>query len=62
MPILRQMQEPSFACLRYLLPCEQHTQLFLSSLQGHSAVFWDGEKDNRCVSVGVCVGGQAVGR
>ncbi|KAM9461021.1 leucine-rich repeat serine/threonine-protein kinase 1 [Clarias gariepinus] len=51
MPILRQMQEPSFACLRYLLPCEQHNQLFLSSLQGYNAVFWDGEKDTRNYTV-----------
>ncbi|KAF4083035.1 hypothetical protein AMELA_G00135350 [Ameiurus melas] len=51
MPILRQMQQPSFACLRYLLPCEQHSQLFLSSLQGYSAIFWDGEKDNRNYTV-----------
>ncbi|KAK3561718.1 hypothetical protein QTP86_012606 [Hemibagrus guttatus] len=51
LPILRQMQEPSFTCLRYLLPCEQHSQLFLSSLQGYSAVFWDGEKDNRNYTV-----------
>ncbi|TSK53838.1 Leucine-rich repeat serine/threonine-protein kinase 1 [Bagarius yarrelli] len=51
MPILRQMQGPSFACLSYLLPCEQHSQLFLSSLQGHSAVFWDGDKDSRNYTV-----------
>ncbi|XP_064192700.1 leucine-rich repeat serine/threonine-protein kinase 1 isoform X1 [Anguilla rostrata] len=51
MPLLRQMQDPSFPCFRYLLPCERHSQLFLSSQQGHSAVFWDGDKDNRNYSV-----------
>ncbi|XP_059362036.1 leucine-rich repeat serine/threonine-protein kinase 1-like isoform X3 [Carassius carassius] len=50
-PLMRQMQDPSFACLRYLLPCEEHSQLFLSPLQGHSAVFWDGDKDNRNYTV-----------
>uniref|UniRef100_A0AAY4E7H3 non-specific serine/threonine protein kinase n=1 Tax=Denticeps clupeoides TaxID=299321 RepID=A0AAY4E7H3_9TELE len=51
MLLLRQMQEPSFPCLRYLLPCERQTQLFLSTAQGHSAVFWDGEKDDRNYTV-----------
>ncbi|XP_026071877.1 leucine-rich repeat serine/threonine-protein kinase 1-like isoform X3 [Carassius auratus] len=50
-PLMRQMQDPSFACLRYLLPCEEHSQLFLSPLQGHSAVFWDGDKDDRNYTV-----------
>ncbi|XP_028981151.1 leucine-rich repeat serine/threonine-protein kinase 1 isoform X2 [Esox lucius] len=48
---VRQMQEPSFPCLRYLLSCDTHSQLFLSHLQGHSAVFWDGDKDDRNYSV-----------
>lgn len=48
---VRQMQEPSFPCLRYLLSCDSHSQLFLSQLQGHSAVFWDGDKDDRNYSV-----------
>ncbi|XP_056135379.1 leucine-rich repeat serine/threonine-protein kinase 1 [Lampris incognitus] len=48
---VRQMQEPSFPCLRYLLPCDTHSQLFLSHLQGYSAIFWDGEKDSRNYSV-----------
>ncbi|XP_067105188.1 leucine-rich repeat serine/threonine-protein kinase 1 isoform X1 [Osmerus mordax] len=48
---VRQMQQPSFPCLRYLLSCDTHSQLFLSHLQGHSAVFWDGDKDNRNYSV-----------
>ncbi|KAI2662978.1 Leucine-rich repeat serine/threonine-protein kinase 1 [Labeo rohita] len=48
-PLMRQMQDPSFACLRYLLPCQEHSQLFLSPLQGYNAVFWDGDKDSRCV-------------
>ncbi|XP_036399603.1 leucine-rich repeat serine/threonine-protein kinase 1 isoform X1 [Megalops cyprinoides] len=51
MPLLRQMQEPSFPCFKYLLPCERHSQLFLSSQQGHSAVFWDGDKDDRNYTV-----------
>ncbi|XP_032367721.1 leucine-rich repeat serine/threonine-protein kinase 1 isoform X2 [Etheostoma spectabile] len=51
MRCVRQMQEPSFPCLRYLLPCDSHSQLFLSQLQGHSAVFWNGDKDNRSYSV-----------
>ncbi|XP_029977672.1 leucine-rich repeat serine/threonine-protein kinase 1-like isoform X3 [Sphaeramia orbicularis] len=51
MQCMRQMQEPSFPCLRYLLSCGQHSQLFLSQLQGHSAVLWDGDKDTRNYSV-----------
>uniref|UniRef100_A0A4W5NXL4 Protein kinase domain-containing protein n=1 Tax=Hucho hucho TaxID=62062 RepID=A0A4W5NXL4_9TELE len=47
MQCVRQMQEPSFPCLRYLLACDTHSQLFLSHLQEHSAVFWDGDKDDR---------------
>uniref|UniRef100_A0A8C1Z9B7 non-specific serine/threonine protein kinase n=1 Tax=Cyprinus carpio TaxID=7962 RepID=A0A8C1Z9B7_CYPCA len=50
-PLMRQMQDPSFACLRYLLPCQEHSQLFLSPLQGHNAVFWDGNKDDRNYTV-----------
>ncbi|XP_062868607.1 leucine-rich repeat serine/threonine-protein kinase 1 isoform X2 [Trichomycterus rosablanca] len=57
-PILRQMQDPSFGCLRYLLPCEQHSQLFLSPLQGDSAVFWSGDKDDRNYTVVNVVKGQ----
>ncbi|KAG7278120.1 hypothetical protein CRUP_019430 [Coryphaenoides rupestris] len=48
---VRQMQDPGFACLRYVLTCESHAQLFLSQLQGHSAIFWDGEKEHRNYSV-----------
>ncbi|XP_070704804.1 leucine-rich repeat serine/threonine-protein kinase 1 [Pempheris klunzingeri] len=51
MQCLRQMQEPSFPCLRYILSCDSHSQLFLSQLQGHSAVFWNGDKDDRNYSV-----------
>ncbi|CAK6975851.1 leucine-rich repeat serine/threonine-protein kinase 1 [Scomber scombrus] len=51
MQCVRQMQEPSFPCLRYVLSCESHSQLFLSQLQGYSAVFWDGGKDDRNYSV-----------
>ncbi|XP_063044904.1 leucine-rich repeat serine/threonine-protein kinase 1 isoform X2 [Engraulis encrasicolus] len=51
MPLLRHMQEPSFPCLRYLLPCDSHRQLFLSTQQGHSAVFWDGDKEKRNYTV-----------
>ncbi|XP_036442121.1 leucine-rich repeat serine/threonine-protein kinase 1 [Colossoma macropomum] len=51
LPLLRQMQDPTFPCLRYLLPCQQHSQLFLSPLQGCSAVFWDGDKDDRNYTV-----------
>uniref|UniRef100_A0A8C1GD81 non-specific serine/threonine protein kinase n=1 Tax=Cyprinus carpio TaxID=7962 RepID=A0A8C1GD81_CYPCA len=50
-PLMRRMQDPSFACLRYLLPCQEHSQLFLSPLQGHNAVFWDGDKDDRNYTV-----------
>ncbi|KAI7813751.1 leucine-rich repeat serine/threonine-protein kinase 1 isoform X1 [Triplophysa rosa] len=50
-PLLRHMHDPSFACLRYLLPCQEHSQLFLSPLQGHSAVFWDGDNDSRNYTV-----------
>uniref|UniRef100_A0A3B4UE03 non-specific serine/threonine protein kinase n=2 Tax=Seriola dumerili TaxID=41447 RepID=A0A3B4UE03_SERDU len=51
MQCVRQMQEPSFPCLRYVLSCDSHSQLFLSQLQGHSAVFWSGDKDGRNYSV-----------
>ncbi|XP_047437183.1 leucine-rich repeat serine/threonine-protein kinase 1 isoform X2 [Mugil cephalus] len=51
MQCVRQMQEPSFPCLRYLLSCDSHSQLFLSQLQGHSAVFWSGDKEDRNYSV-----------
>lgn len=47
MQCLRQMQEPSFPCLSYMLPCDSHSQLFLSQLQGNNAVFWSGHKDER---------------
>lgn len=49
MQCLRQMQEPSFACLRYMLSCDSHSQLFLSQLQGYSAVFWSRDKEDRFV-------------
>ncbi|XP_066557623.1 leucine-rich repeat serine/threonine-protein kinase 1 isoform X2 [Amia ocellicauda] len=49
--LLRQMQEPSFPSFKYLLPCERHSQLFLSSEQEHSAVFWDSDKDERNYTV-----------
>uniref|UniRef100_UPI0037E88571 leucine-rich repeat serine/threonine-protein kinase 1 n=1 Tax=Semicossyphus pulcher TaxID=241346 RepID=UPI0037E88571 len=48
---LRQMQEPSFPCLRFMLSCDTQAQLFLSQLQGYSAVFWSGDKDERNYSV-----------
>ncbi|XP_076586819.1 leucine-rich repeat serine/threonine-protein kinase 1 isoform X1 [Chaetodon auriga] len=51
MQCLRQMQEPSFPCLRYALSCGSHSQLFLSQLQGYSAVFWSGDKEDRNYSV-----------
>ncbi|XP_039980323.1 leucine-rich repeat serine/threonine-protein kinase 1 isoform X2 [Xiphias gladius] len=51
MQCVRQMQEPSFPCLRYVLSCDSHSQLFLSQLQGYSAVFWNGDKDDRNYSV-----------
>ncbi|XP_054590342.2 leucine-rich repeat serine/threonine-protein kinase 1 isoform X2 [Nothobranchius furzeri] len=51
MQCVRLMQEPSFACLRYLLSCDSHSQLFLSQLQGSSAVFWHGNNEDRTYSV-----------
>ncbi|KAM9765342.1 leucine-rich repeat serine/threonine-protein kinase 1 [Menidia menidia] len=48
---VREMQQPSFPCLKYMLPCDSQSQLFLSQLQGCSAVFWDGDKENRNYSV-----------
>ncbi|MEQ2291646.1 Leucine-rich repeat serine/threonine-protein kinase 1, partial [Ameca splendens] len=48
---VRQMEEPSFPCLRYLLSCDSQSQLFLSQLQGYSAVFWHGDNENRNYSV-----------
>ncbi|KAM9861302.1 leucine-rich repeat serine/threonine-protein kinase 1 [Aulostomus maculatus] len=51
MQCVRRMMEPSFACLRYMLSCGRHSQLFLSPLQGHSAVFWDGDKNHRSYTV-----------
>uniref|UniRef100_A0A3P8N5J4 non-specific serine/threonine protein kinase n=1 Tax=Astatotilapia calliptera TaxID=8154 RepID=A0A3P8N5J4_ASTCA len=49
MHCVRQMKEPSFACLRYVLPCDVNSQLFLSQLQGYSAVFWNDDKEDRFV-------------
>ncbi|XP_035769470.1 leucine-rich repeat serine/threonine-protein kinase 1 [Neolamprologus brichardi] len=49
MHCVRQMKEPSFACLRYMLPCDVNAQLFLSQLQGYSAVFWNEDKEDRFV-------------
>ncbi|KAI3377257.1 hypothetical protein L3Q82_009162 [Scortum barcoo] len=51
MHCVRQMQDPSFPCLRYVVSCDSHSQLFLSQLQGYSAVFWNGDKDARNYSV-----------
>ncbi|XP_015198818.2 leucine-rich repeat serine/threonine-protein kinase 1 isoform X2 [Lepisosteus oculatus] len=51
MALLRLMQEPSFPCFKYLLPCGKHSQLFLSSEQGHPAVFWDIDQDERNYTV-----------
>ncbi|XP_051235925.1 leucine-rich repeat serine/threonine-protein kinase 1 isoform X2 [Dicentrarchus labrax] len=51
MQCLRQMQEPGFPCLRYMLSCDCQSQLFLSQLQGYSAVFWNGDKEDRNYSV-----------
>nr|XP_024655157.1 leucine-rich repeat serine/threonine-protein kinase 1 [Maylandia zebra] len=51
MHCVRQMKEPSFACLRYVLPCDVNSQLFLSQLQGYSAVFWNDDKEDRNYSV-----------
>ncbi|KAK7930497.1 hypothetical protein WMY93_006892 [Mugilogobius chulae] len=48
---VQEMREPSFPCLKYVLSCGAHTQLYLSPLQGPSAVFWDGAKDERNYSV-----------
>ncbi|XP_060898698.1 leucine-rich repeat serine/threonine-protein kinase 1 isoform X1 [Labrus mixtus] len=48
---LRQMQEPSFPCLKFVMSCDSHAQLFLSQLQGYSAVFWSGDKQERNYSV-----------
>ncbi|XP_026149127.1 leucine-rich repeat serine/threonine-protein kinase 1 isoform X3 [Mastacembelus armatus] len=51
MQCMKQMQDPSFACLRYILSCDSHSQLFMSQLQGHSAVFWKDDKDDRNYTV-----------
>ncbi|XP_062246581.1 leucine-rich repeat serine/threonine-protein kinase 1 isoform X1 [Platichthys flesus] len=51
MQCVRQMQEPSFPCLRFVLSCDSNSQLFMSQLQGYSAVFWSGDKDDRNYSV-----------
>ncbi|CAL9701299.1 unnamed protein product [Knipowitschia caucasica] len=48
---VQEMREPSFPCLKYVLSCGAHSQLFLSPLQGPSAVFWDDLKDKRNYSV-----------
>uniref|UniRef100_A0A3Q0QPY8 non-specific serine/threonine protein kinase n=1 Tax=Amphilophus citrinellus TaxID=61819 RepID=A0A3Q0QPY8_AMPCI len=48
---VRQMQEPSFPCLRYILSCDSNSQLFLSQLQGYSAVFWNDDQEDRNYSV-----------
>ncbi|XP_058851313.1 leucine-rich repeat serine/threonine-protein kinase 1-like isoform X3 [Acipenser ruthenus] len=49
--LLKQMQEPSFPSFMYLLPSERHSQLFLSTEQEHTAVFWDGENEERNYTV-----------
>ncbi|TRY84280.1 hypothetical protein DNTS_013412 [Danionella cerebrum] len=49
--LLRQMQEPSFACLRYLMSCPDQSQLFLCPLQGPSAIFWDAGDEQRNYTV-----------
>ncbi|XP_013855653.1 leucine-rich repeat serine/threonine-protein kinase 1 [Austrofundulus limnaeus] len=51
MTCVKQMQEPSFPCLRYFLACGNQSQLFLSQLQGYSAVFWHGDHEDRNYSV-----------
>ncbi|KAM8889549.1 leucine-rich repeat serine/threonine-protein kinase 1 isoform 3-T3 [Synchiropus picturatus] len=48
---VRRMMEPSFPCLRYLMRCDTQSQLFLSPLQGYSAVFWSGLDQDRNYSV-----------
>ncbi|KAK1160778.1 leucine-rich repeat serine/threonine-protein kinase 1-like isoform X1 [Acipenser oxyrinchus oxyrinchus] len=49
--LLKQMQEPSFPSFMYLLPSERHSQLFLPTEQEHTAVFWDGENEERNYTV-----------
>ncbi|MGH0161716.1 UNVERIFIED_CONTAM: hypothetical protein FKN15_041666 [Acipenser sinensis] len=49
--LLKQMQEPSFPSFKYLLPSERHSQLFLPTEQEHTAVFWDGENEERNYTV-----------
>lgn len=51
---VKKMQEPSFACLRYILPCDSHSQLFLTQVQGYTSVFWNGDKDERFDSPSGC--------
>ncbi|XP_028999543.1 leucine-rich repeat serine/threonine-protein kinase 1 isoform X2 [Betta splendens] len=48
---VKKMQQPSFPCLRYILSCDSHSQLFLTQVQGYTSVFWNGDKDERNYTV-----------
>ncbi|XP_077376573.1 leucine-rich repeat serine/threonine-protein kinase 1 [Festucalex cinctus] len=47
----RRMMDPSFACLRYVLACGSHSQVFLPPAGGQHALLWDGHADDRSYSV-----------
>ncbi|XP_051920210.1 leucine-rich repeat serine/threonine-protein kinase 1 [Hippocampus zosterae] len=48
---MRRMADPSFACLRYVLPCGPGSQLLLPTVEGHHLLLWDGDADDRSYSV-----------
>ncbi|XP_061560358.1 leucine-rich repeat serine/threonine-protein kinase 1 isoform X2 [Phycodurus eques] len=48
---VRRMMDPSFACLRYVLPCGADSQLFLPPVGGEHVVLWEGDAADRRYSV-----------
>ncbi|XP_061613512.1 leucine-rich repeat serine/threonine-protein kinase 1 isoform X4 [Phyllopteryx taeniolatus] len=48
---VRRMMDPSFACLRYVLPCGADSQLFLPPPGGQHVVLWEGDAADRRYSV-----------
>ncbi|XP_077420975.1 leucine-rich repeat serine/threonine-protein kinase 1 [Vanacampus margaritifer] len=48
---MRRMMDPSFACLRYVLACGSHSQLFLPPAGDRHVLLWNGHGDDRSYSV-----------
>ncbi|XP_039628634.1 leucine-rich repeat serine/threonine-protein kinase 1 [Polypterus senegalus] len=49
--VVKQMQDPSFPALKYLLHCEKHSYLFFPAEQDHTVMFWDMEGEERKYTV-----------